>query len=79
MSGCDEDLIQQFEAMADKAHAFFEADGWKDVIHANYEAHSDVVDVEWASGMTSWEQGLYFNSGMFYGRVWNVLAKGSVI
>ena len=46
----------------------------EDVARANYEANKARVDQDWANGLKSFNEGVYFNAGMFYGEVWNVLA-----
>ena len=68
-----------FEAMADRAHDFFDQDGWEDIVEANYNKNKDVIDMQWGHGVTSWNQGVYFNAGMFYGRVWYYLAYAQPI
>ena len=78
MAACDE-TNAFFEAMAETAHDFFDTDGWEDIVEANYNKNKDLIDMQWGYGMTSWNQGVYFNAGMFYGRVWYYLAYGQPI
>ena len=68
-----------FEEMADRAHDFFDQDGWHDTAEANYNANKDTIDMQWSYGLNSWDQGVYFNAGMFYGCVWFNLAYGQPI
>ena len=79
MANCDEDIMEQFEAMVGKAYDFFDADGWQDVVHENYTAHKDDFNVTWEDMMKTWGYDDFFGAGMFYGRAWNILTKGSVI
>ena len=78
MADCAE-TNDAFEEMADRAHTFFDTDGWRDVATANYEKNKAVIDQQWAYGLTSWDQGVFFNAGMFYGRVWYYMAYGQPI
>ena len=78
MADCSE-TNAYFENMADQAHDFFDQDGWRDIVSANYNAQKDLVDQEFAFMNTSYEQGIYFNAGMFYGRTWYYLAYGQWI
>lgn len=57
------------------AAKFMWRDDWKDVATANYNANKDLVDRDWGFNLKSWEEGTYFNAGMFYAEVWNVLSK----
>ena len=78
MAACD-DTNDVFEEIASKAHDFFAQDNWKEIASANYEANKALADQQWALGMNSWERGVYFDAGMFYGRCWNLLTTGSIL
>ena len=70
---------QLFEDMADEAYDFFDQRNWDKIAEANYIKNKDVIDEQWANGLKSWNEGVYFNAGMFYGRVWYYLAYGQYI
>ena len=36
---------------------------------ANYDANPTVIDSNWSNGLKTWNEGVYFNAGMFYGEV----------
>ena len=78
MEDCDK-TNYLFEGIADRAHDFFDADGWEDTVEANYNKNKALVDQQWEYGLYSWNNGIYFNAGMFYGRVWYYLAYGQWI
>ena len=78
MADCAE-TNAHFESMADRAHDFFDQDGWRDITDANYNAQKDLVDQQFSFMNTSWDQGIYFNAGMFFGRTWYYLAYGQWI
>ena len=52
---------------------FFDQEGWRDTYNARYEANKALVDDQMTSYLKTWGEGDYFNAGMFYGRVLNVL------
>ena len=78
MADCPE-TNEYFEDMTDRAHTFFDQDGWSDVVNTNMDANKAVIEQQWSYCQTSWDQGIYFNAGMFYGRVWYYLAYGQPI
>ena len=65
------DTNQYFEEIASTAHTFFEQYVWREIMKENYAAEQALVDQYMQDYLTSWDQGVYFNAGMFYGRVWN--------
>ena len=60
--------------MSDETEAFFKQDKWDDIVKANYKANKDFIDQQWQFCLDSWNTGIYFNSGMFYIRVWMALS-----
>lgn len=78
MMMCDE-TNHYFEDMASKAHDFFAQDDWRDTVHTNYEANKAQIDQQWDYCLLKWNQGVYFDAGMFYGRVWYLLAYNQPI
>ena len=59
--------------IADDLFEFFDEDNWWETYQARYEENKDLVDDQMANYLKTWDEGVYFNAGMFYGRVWNVL------
>ena len=37
-----------------------------DIIRNNYMANKDYIDQEWSNCLSAWNEGVYFNAGMFY-------------
>ena len=69
MTDCDK-TNDYFTQMFDSADDFLKQDNWKDTAKANYVANKDFIDQQWQLSLSSWNTGVYFNSGMFYERVW---------
>ena len=63
-----------FRAMIKEKDAFFARDDWPSVADQNYDANKDYVDQQWQFALNSWNTGVYFNAGMFYGRVYGALS-----
>ena len=78
MEACPE-TNAAFEEMADRAHDFFAQENWRDIAEANYLANQVLIDQQWSFSLLTWDQGVPFNAGMFYGRVWFLLAYGQPI
>ena len=68
-----------FEEMVSKTHHFFERSDWQDTVKTNYEANQTLVEHQEALMLKEWDEGVYFSAGMFYGRVWYILAQGHFI
>ena len=68
MANCTEtnDYFERIDAQTD---AFLNQKAWRDEARANYDANKDYVDQQWQFCLDSWNQGIYFNAGMFYTRV----------
>ena len=64
-----------FRAMNKAKEAFLARDDYQEVAQANYEANKAYVDQQWANCLLTWNQGVYFNAGMFYGYVGAALMK----
>ena len=73
------DTKDYFDQMVDEAHDFFDQRHWEDIIDANYAANKVLVDQQNSFMVKEWNEGTYFNAGMFYGRVWLLLSKGCMI
>ena len=63
-----------FRAMIKEKDDFFARDDWPTVANQNYDANKDYVDQQWQFALNSWNTGVYFNAGMFYGRVFATLS-----
>ena len=69
----------RFDEMTDQVHKFFAKDDWERIVNKNYEDNKDVVDEQWAHSMRTWDAGIFFDAGMFYGRTWKILITGHVL
>ena len=45
-------------------------DDWSEQTDANYAANKDYIDQQWMYMMKSWNEGVYFNAGMFYAYIY---------
>ena len=77
-ASCDQDIQDMYDEMANTSHAFFDMDGWEDIVSDNYNKNKALVDSQWQFGLTKWSQGVYFDAGMFYGNAWRVLVTGAL-
>ena len=59
-----------FDDFFTSANSFFARDDYTTIVDANYAASKDFVDVEWGFCLDSWNRGVYFDAGMFYGEVY---------
>ena len=74
------DTQHYFDEMVNKAHDFFDLSNWEDIVDQNYEANKDLIDNQNMQMLYSWfDAPNYFNAGMFYGRIWMLLAQGCMI
>ena len=73
-AGCDQDVQDTVSAAFSDSFTFTDRDDWEDISSDNYDANQDYVDQQWAYCLKTWNEGVYFNAGMFYGRVYNVLS-----
>ena len=73
------DTNDYFDDMVNKAHDFFDLDNWEDIVDANYADQKELVDHQNELMLKTWNEGVYFNAGMFYGRIWYLLAQGCFI
>ena len=69
MATC-EDTNGYFKEISDANAAFFEQKDWADIVKQNYDDNKDYIDQQWTFCLDAWNTGVYFNSGMFYERVW---------
>lgn len=51
-------------------YARYDADS---IAEANYHANKDFVDHQFGLMLKTFNEGVYFNAGMFYGRIFNVI------
>ena len=73
MEDCDQ-TNEYFESLVDQVADFLDTDNWSDVVKQNYEENKAYVDNQWAQCLKTWNEGVYFNSGMFYARTYMVLS-----
>ena len=73
-----EETNEAFDEMANTIEAFFNMDDWNSVVRQNYYNNKALVDQQWQFGLDRWNQGVYFDAGMFYGRAWRILATGEL-
>ena len=62
-----------FDQFASDINAFVARDDYMDIAMANYDANKAVVDLWWSNCLLTWNQGVYFNAGMFYGEIMAIL------
>ena len=75
MADCD-DPDKYFDDIVNTLHDFLDLPNWEDIVNANYADNKELVDHQSMLMMKSWNEGIYFNAGMFYGRIWYMLAQG---
>ena len=71
---CDQDIQDIVTDAFSDTFDFTDRDDWEDVSSDNYDDSQEYVDSQWAQCLKTWNEGVYFNAGMFYGRVYNVLS-----
>ena len=76
MANCP-DTQDQWQAIVDNAEDFTTSDGWMDTVRANYATNTAVIDHLWSFYLSEFDNGVYFNAGMFYGRTYMALSTGS--
>ena len=78
MESCDltNDL---YEEIVETTEDFFDQDDWEDTVDANYKSNKIMADHQWSLGLHTWNLGIYYQAGMFYGRYWNILTTGSLL
>ena len=68
------ETYDDFRGLIEYKDAFFARDDWQTVARENYDANQAYVDQQWQYALDSWNTGVYFNAGMFYGRTWAALS-----
>ena len=53
---------------------FLNRDDWPELARQNYDNNKDAIDADWENALKTWNEGVPFNAGMFYGRVVTALA-----
>ena len=69
---CDE-THDDFKDLIDDYDTFFARKHWEIIAKKNYLLNKKYVDEQWEDALKSWNTGVYFNAGMFYGRTWAAL------
>ena len=78
MADCQEThtYFEQIDSIIDD---FFAQKDWKTAAQINYEANKDVVDDQWGSCLKTWNEGIYFDSGVYFTRVARILSGRSLV
>ena len=63
------DTNSEFTSIMQSVDAFTAQADYMDQAQANYDANPTVIDSNWSNGLKTWNEGVYFNAGMFYGEV----------
>ena len=63
----------KFSKKLHKMDHFYARDDASDIIEANYNANKDSIDQQWGFMLKSFNEGVYFNAGMFYAEIGNIL------
>ena len=78
MADCD-DPNNYFDDIVNTLNDFLDLPNWEDIVNANYADNKELVDHQSLLMFKSWNEGIYFNAGMFYGRIWYMLAQGCLM
>ena len=70
---CNDTIIDGFNDIRLQKRQFYAQDDADSIAEANYQANKDLVDQQWGFMLDSYNTGVYFNAGMFYARIFNVL------
>ena len=62
-----------FNKIDHEKDAFLAREDFSDVVQDNYTKNKDYIDSQWSQALKTWEEGVYFNSGMFYARTFKAL------
>ena len=65
--------------MVNASHDFFDMQNWDVIVDENYANQKELIDHQNELMLKSWNEGNYFNAGMFYGRIWYLLAQGCMM
>ena len=63
------DTNSEFTSIMHSVDAFTAQADYMDQAQANYDANPTAIDSNWSNGLKTWNEGVYFNAGMFYGEV----------
>ena len=66
---------QYFDQIRQETTLFFWQPDWHAQALKNYAANKKYIDEQWTNALKTWNEGVYFNAGMFYGRT--LLALGA--
>ena len=59
-----------FDDFFSSSNALFARNDYQTIVDNNYAANKDFVDTDWGFCLQSWNWGIYFDAGMFYGEIW---------
>ena len=68
-----------FRRIDDAMDKFFAREDWNTVVQDNYSANQDYIDQQWGYTLKTWNEGVYFNAGMFYAQTFAALAASEEI
>ena len=63
-----------FNKIDEALDTFFAKDDWSDIVSDNYSTSQAVIDQNWSNTLKTWNEGVYFNAGMFYAYTFSALA-----
>ena len=63
------DTNSEFTSIMQSIDDFLVQADYMDQAQANFDANPDVISLNWSNGLKTWNEGVYFNAGMFYGEV----------
>merc|ERR1712032_1100173 len=70
---CNDVIVGGFTDIDTQKTEFYDQDDADELAEANYQANKDFVDQQFGYMLNSYNTGVYFNAGMFYARIFNVL------
>ena len=68
LASCPEELLDTLGSWNDKVDALTSQDNWSDVKTQIYNDNKEELDGDIANEFKTWNEGVYYNSGMFAGR-----------
>ena len=73
IGNCNDDIVNGFTDINTQKTNFYAQYDADSIAEANYQANKDFVDQQFGYMLNSFNTGVYFNAGMFYARIFNVL------
>ena len=69
MASCEK-TNPSFEKWSEEKDAFFAQENWAQIVKAHYIPRKEYFDTEEGYMLKSWENGEYFQAGMFWAEIW---------